>query len=503
MADKDKLDDLQSDDLDEKIGIIARAGTDANVFIQILVAIAGTAATHMLAVLVKNMGDIGNFMYGVITDRGPIQYIELFMAFMVVAQILLKQRIVKQQMKIIYQNPVDPSIDFNDEGQIQKLRKRIINHPKYAQSIVLSRMERILHIWTYNKDVGRVTEWAAAESERDTSSSDQSYALSRVLIWAIPILGFIGTVFGLGSAVGGFSAFLSSEAELSQIKGAIREVTLGLGVAFDTTLLALILVTCLMFPLTLLQRREESLFVEIDIYLDDVLISHFPSPEQQPIVIENLEDAIEAAFRRYIPDPDRYEEVFTFAIDRAAQSVEERFTTLSSNYEAALRDMTERLSGSFSAVGDSMELSVRKVADDIRSQEEGLIEVRRKVADNEREQLQAMLEKLHSSAQGLAETYRDSAQSLQQATTESAKKSIDAAGSLAEKMAEVTRLAAGIEDLLKVEQSIEKGLEGISSSEEFQKTLEELRAHLATTDSFCSSLSKPRVITLHEEIIES
>ena len=39
-----------------------------------------------------------------------------------------------------------------------------------------------------------------------------------------------------------------------------------------------------------------------------MLIGNLPTPEQQPIVIENLEDSIEAAFRRYIPDPDRYEE---------------------------------------------------------------------------------------------------------------------------------------------------------------------------------------------------
>ena len=64
-----------------------------------------------------------------------------------------------------------------------------------------------------------------------------------------------------------------------------------------------------MFPLTSLQRKEEFLFVEIDNYLEDSILSRLPSAGQQPIVIENLEDSIEAAFRRYIPDPDRYDEV--------------------------------------------------------------------------------------------------------------------------------------------------------------------------------------------------
>ena len=81
-----------------------------------------------------------------------------------------------------------------------------------------------------------------------------------------------------------------------------------------------------MFPLASVQRKEETLFVEIDNYLDDSLTSRLPSAEQQPIVIENLEDSIEAAFRRYIPDPDRYDEVFTRSIEKASELVEERFS---------------------------------------------------------------------------------------------------------------------------------------------------------------------------------
>lgn len=119
-------------------------------------------------------------------------------------------------------------------------------------------------------------------------------------MWAIPILGFIGTVQGLGVAVAGFGV-LGGMADVSAIKSAIGQVTVGLGVAFDTTLLALILTTILMFPLISFQRKEEGLFGELDNYIDDLLLARFPSPEQKPIVIENLEDSIEAGFHQYIP----------------------------------------------------------------------------------------------------------------------------------------------------------------------------------------------------------
>ena len=62
-------------------------------------------------------------------------------------------------------------------------------------------------------------------------------------------------------------------------------------------------------------------------------------------------------------------------------------------------------------------------------------------------------------------------------------------------------LGGKIQELLQMEQALERALAGITSAEEFQKTFVQLREHLATTDEFCRRLSKPRVITLHEEVI--
>jgi biopolymer transport protein ExbB/TolQ len=493
-----ELEELESSDVDVRIAAGVRPGTDANVAVQIIVGVLGTIAVAALVTPLK--GTRFDYLFGLIRGRGPIQYIELFMAFMVAAQVILKIRILRTQLRVMAESPIDTNVDLNDDVQIQDLRKQIVAHPLFAQSVVLSRMERLLAMWLEQKDVARISNWATAESSRDSSSSDSSYALARVLIWAIPILGFIGTVQGLGGAVSGFSNFLAGAAELSQIKDAIANVTVGLGVAFDTTFLALMLVTFLMFPLSSLQRREENLFVEIDIYLDDNVISRFPSPESKPIVIENLEDSIEAAFRRYIPDPDRYDEVFTRSIERAAGTVEEKFSSLIKNYEVALRDLSGRLSTSLGTVGESMEVAMQKVAGDVRQQGEELLTLRRQMAEEEVAHLKSALTDVNQAAEKIAEEYRRNAEGIQAVTKDSAEKSLAAAGELAKRVEEVTRLASGIQDLLRIEEAVEKGLAGIASATEFQATLQELRQHLATTDAFCSRLSKPRVITLREEI---
>jgi len=487
------------DVLNEDIQAI-RPTTDANLLIQILVGFVGTVLTGIGVFPLKDTGLA--YFYGVVNERGPVQYLELFMFFMIMGLIFLKFRIIKRQNLSIGGADVDTNIDFHNDESISQLRAALQNNDEYDASIALSRMDRLLSLWLHAKEVGRVTTYATSEADRDANSSDSTYALSSVLIWAIPIMGFIGTVMGLGNAVGGFSSFLAGAADLNSIKGAIGDVTKGLGVAFDTTLLALVLSVIAMFPLSSVKRREEILFGEIDNYLEDSVISHLPSSEQQPIVIENLEDSIEAAFRRYIPDPDRYEEVFTRSIERASTVVEEKFSGLAKGYETTLHDLTARLSASMATVGDSLEASMRKVVGNLKEQEDAFLASRKDIGAQEAEHLKSLVTGISTSAQDVAKQYQQSAEGLQNVTREHTEKSIQASGALAERMQEITKLAAGIQDLLKVEQAMEKSLKGISVSEEFGKTLQDLRSHLSTTTDFCNRMSKPRVIKLREVVGE-
>ena len=73
-----------------------------------------------------------------------------------------------------------------------------------------------------------------------------------------------------------------------------------------------------------------------------------------------------------------------------------------------------------------------------------------------------------------------------------------AATQLAAKLDEIREMAGRIDQLLKLEQSVEKSINGLSASEDFRKTLDDLRGHLATTDELCQQMAKPRVITLTE-----
>jgi biopolymer transport protein ExbB/TolQ len=85
-----------------------------------------------------------------------------------------------------------------------------------------------------------------------------SYGLHRNICWAIPILGFLGTVIGITIAI--------AEIDPKQLSGSLTAVTAGLAVAFDTTALALGLSLVLVFTGFTIERAEQSVLDRIEAF---------------------------------------------------------------------------------------------------------------------------------------------------------------------------------------------------------------------------------------------
>jgi len=104
---------------------------------------------------------------------------------------------------------------------------------------------------------------------------DLRYNLLRYLVWLIPTLGFIGTVVGIALALKGAGAtFAASSGDLSQLGPQLMQgLTKELGVAFYTTLLALLQSAVLMFAMHLIQGREEGALNKVGQYCLDNLVN--------------------------------------------------------------------------------------------------------------------------------------------------------------------------------------------------------------------------------------
>jgi biopolymer transport protein ExbB/TolQ len=101
------------------------------------------------------------------------------------------------------------------------------------------------------------------ESEAERLESELS--MIRYISWAIPSIGFIGTVRGIGEAL--------AQADKA-VQGDIAGVTQSLGIAFNSTFIALLISIFLMFLVHQLQLLQERLVFDAEAYTNDKLIRH-------------------------------------------------------------------------------------------------------------------------------------------------------------------------------------------------------------------------------------
>lgn len=94
--------------------------------------------------------------------------------------------------------------------------------------------------------------------------SSEFYIVPRYINWAIPILGFIGTVLGISLAAEGLQRIIGKQQGLAQMSSDLGQAITPLGIAFDTTLIALSLSVVLTLVQTMLQRWEDNLLIDYE-----------------------------------------------------------------------------------------------------------------------------------------------------------------------------------------------------------------------------------------------
>ncbi len=122
-----------------------------------------------------------------------------------------------------------------------------------------------LNRFTATRSIQDVSDTAHGLAEAEAGRLESELSMVRYISWAIPSIGFIGTVRGIGEALG--------QAHKA-VEGDITGVTQSLGVAFNSTFIALLISIVLMFLLHQLQLHQELLVLDTESYLDRNLIRH-------------------------------------------------------------------------------------------------------------------------------------------------------------------------------------------------------------------------------------
>ncbi len=139
-----------------------------------------------------------------------------------------------------------------------------------GRPFILANMIRMgLGKFAVSKSAPDVAEVVRNQADVELSRLVAGMSTVHYLAWAIPAIGFVGTVRGLGGAFGADAP--SIEAFTQQAKDQLK-------IAFDCTLVALVLSLVVMYFVHAVQRAEETLVADAQAYCQEHLLLRLYDP---------------------------------------------------------------------------------------------------------------------------------------------------------------------------------------------------------------------------------
>ncbi len=151
----------------------------------------------------------------------------------------------------------------------REFARQVQQLPEEDKQMLLPRaLLNALHRFSSTRNIQDVSTSTHTICESEAEKLESELSMIRYISWAIPSIGFIGTVRGIGEAL--------AQADKA-VQGDIAGVTLSLGVAFNSTFIALLISIFLMFLVHQLQLLQERLVFDSENYCDTKLIRHMRS----------------------------------------------------------------------------------------------------------------------------------------------------------------------------------------------------------------------------------
>jgi biopolymer transport protein ExbB/TolQ len=154
----------------------------------------------------------------------------------------------------------------------KELKTAVERRPDWRDRLLAECQIAALHRFHATASIQDAANAVRERAELAADHLDSGLGLVRYIAWAIPAIGFIGTVRGIGDAL--------NFAEQA-IKGDISAVTTWLGLAFNSTFVGLALCIVLMFVLHLVQGLQESLVIDTQTHCRDQLIDMMKVPTKE------------------------------------------------------------------------------------------------------------------------------------------------------------------------------------------------------------------------------
>ena len=168
-----------------------------------------------------------------------------------------------------------PLISLSDSARIlpedaSQLSRPLQNLPPEQSNLLLPRaIQSALTRFQFTDSVQFATDAVSKVCDSENDRLDSELSMVRYIAWAIPSIGFIGTVRGIGTAL---------SQTYQAMDGNITGVTNSLSIAFNSTFVALLISMVVMFFMHQLQLKQERLVLDCHAYCENNLLRFLKSP---------------------------------------------------------------------------------------------------------------------------------------------------------------------------------------------------------------------------------
>lgn len=384
----------------------------------------------------------------------PVFYFESGMFFVGLAALIVKLLQVVGQYRVQGQiglGPIPPEGQPVDE--CGNLLDRLEELPAAARETYLaSRLRTALELIERKGSAQGLDEELKYLADTDAARQHDSYALPRIIIWATPMLGFLGTVMGITQALGD----LDPEELANSIQTAMEGLLSGLYVAFDTTALALCLSMALMFIQFVIDRLEMQLLSVVDTRMNEELVGRF---EQ----LGSGTDPVVASVERMCQ-----------VVVKSSETLVQGQTELWQKTIDAAHDQWSHL------VQTSTEVTVRTLADalggSLERHAQVLAQSEQQISDQANRQWEARQGALTETAQTMHHQQLELSQLWQTALLETAQTMHGQQLEMQRHAQLITRAIEATGEVLKLEQALNQNLKSLAGARHFEETVMSLAA---------------------------
>ena len=216
-----------------------------------------------------------NWFVDMFTQRGFTPYPMFFLASWSASILVFKWTKIRLQRQALDVAIIPESTFVLSPNTVDQMMHNINQMVEQPRHFFL--FNRIIGTLSNLKNIGMISDVSdilRTHNEQDQEAVETSYSLLNGFLWAIPVLGFIGTVEGLSIAIGEFGNVLKQGANMEALTGSLQTVTGGLATAFETTLIALVFAVFLHLWSTAIRKAEDDLLLACSEYCSQNIVGH-------------------------------------------------------------------------------------------------------------------------------------------------------------------------------------------------------------------------------------